>query len=63
VYDEKYVYEKYGMVVKQSIINVKQHNTVIVIINDITKEEAQRQKILESRSQNIDIAQKIMKNR
>ncbi len=60
VYDEKYVYETYGMVVKQSIINVKQHNTVIVIINDITKEEAQRHKVLESRSQNIDIAQKIM---
>lgn len=60
VYDEKYVYENYGMVVKQSIINVKQHNTVIVIINDITQEEAQRHKILESRSQNIDIAQKIM---
>lgn len=60
IYDEKYIYEEYGMVVKQSIINVSKHNTLIVIINDITEEENQRQKIFESRSQNIDIAQKVM---
>jgi PAS domain S-box-containing protein len=60
VYDEKYVYEEFGIVVKQSIINVSKHNTIIVIINDITKEEALRQKNLESRSQNIDITQKVI---
>lgn len=60
IYDEKYIYDSYKMVVKQSIVNVSKHNTIIVIINDITDEEAQRQKILESRSQNIEIAQKVM---
>lgn len=60
IYDDKYVYEDYGLVVKQSIINVSKHNTLIVIINDITDEETQRQKIFESRSQNIEIAQKVM---
>lgn len=60
IYDEKFIYEDFNMVVKQSVINVSKHNTLIVIINDITNEEAQRQKIFESRSQNIDIAQKVM---
>ncbi len=60
LYDEKYIYEEFNMVVKQSIINVSKHNTLIVIINDITDEENQRQKIFESRSQNIEIAQKVM---
>ena len=60
IYDEKYVYEEYNMIVKQSIINVSKHNTLIVLINDITDEENQRQKIFESRSQNIEIAQKVM---
>lgn len=60
IYDEKYVYEEYNMIVKQSIINVSKHNTLIVLINDITNEENQRQKILESRSQNIEIAQKVI---
>jgi len=60
IYDEKYIYQDYGMVVKQSIINVSKHNTIIVIINNITDEEAQRQKTLESRSQNIDITQKVI---
>lgn len=60
IYDEKYVYETFNMVVRQSVINVSKHNTLIVIINDITDEENQRQKIYESRQQNIDIAQKVM---
>ncbi len=60
IYDEKYDYSDYNLIVKQSIINVSKHNTLIVIINDITDEEKQRQKIFESRSQNIDIAQKVM---
>jgi len=60
IYDEKYVYEDFSMVVKQSIINVNKHNTVIVIINDVTNEESQRQKTYESRSQNIDITQKVI---
>ncbi len=60
IYDEKYVYDAYNIIVKQSIINVSKHHTIIVIINDITDEETQRQKIFESRSQNIDIAQKVM---
>ncbi len=60
IYDEKHIYENFDMVVKQSIINVSTHNTVIVIINDITNEEAQRQKTLESRYQNIDITQKVI---
>jgi len=60
IYDEKYIYEDFGMVVKQSIINVSEHNTVIVIINDVTDEEAQRQITFESRSQNIEITQKVI---
>jgi iron only hydrogenase large subunit-like protein len=60
IYDEKYIYQDYEMVVKQSIINVSKHNTIIVIINNITEEEEQRQKTLESRSQNIDITQKVI---
>lgn len=60
IYDEKYVYEDFDMVVKQSIINVSKHNTVIVIINDVTNEEAQRQKTFDSRSQNIEITQKVI---
>lgn len=60
IYDEKYVYEDHKLAVKQSIVNVSKHNTIIVIINDVTDEENQRQKIFESRSQNIEIAQKVM---
>ena len=60
IYDEKYIYDDYSMVVKQSIINVSKHNTVIVIINDITEEEAQRQRTFDSRSQNIEITQKVI---
>lgn len=60
IYDEKYFYDDYNMIVKQSIININKHNTVIAIINDITDEELQRQKNLENRSQNIEITQKVI---
>ncbi len=60
IYDQKYFYDNYGLIVKQSIIYVPNHNTIVVIIQDISDEERKLQEIHKIRSANVDIAQKVI---
>jgi PAS domain S-box-containing protein len=60
IYDEKYYYEVFDITVKQSIINVPEHNTVVAIISDITEQEAMRQKIVDKQTRDAELAQKVI---
>lgn len=60
IYDSKYFYEKYGITVEQSIIYIPEQNTIVAVIKDISQEEERRKKMHEIRSENLDIAQKVI---
>lgn len=60
IYEEKFYYEAFDMTVKQSIIYIPEHNTLVIIINDITEQETMRQKIKEKQTQNTLLAQKVI---
>lgn len=60
ILNSKYNYLKYGVVVEQSIIYLKENNMIIIVMKDITKEVKQLQKIHKVRSETVDIAQKVI---
>lgn len=60
IYDRKYFYDKYDITVEQSIIYIPEQNIVVVIIKDISEEEKRRHQMHEIRSENVDIAQKVI---
>lgn len=60
LYNEKYSYEDYGIVVEQSIMYLKENHMVVIIMKDITNDEEKRQKSNVVRSETIDIAQNVI---
>lgn len=58
--DEKYYYEAYDLTVEQAIVYIPEHQIVVVTIKDISAEERKSQHMLELRSENVDIAQKLI---
>ncbi len=60
IYDEKYYYSAYDMTVTQSIIFIPEQNIIVAIIKDISEEENFRKKMYEIRSENVELAQKVI---
>jgi PAS domain S-box-containing protein len=60
IYDRKYYYEKCDMTVRQSVIYAPEQNVVVVILQDITEEEKQKQQMYSIREQNVELAQKVI---
>jgi iron only hydrogenase large subunit-like protein len=60
IFNSKYIYLKYDVVVEQSILYLKENNMIIIIMKDITKEEKQLEKIKKVRNETVDIAQKVI---
>lgn len=56
----KYFYEEYGIIAEQSIIYIPEQKITVVIIKDITEEEQRNQMMHQIRSENVDIAQKVI---
>lgn len=60
IYDRKYYYKDYGITVEQSILYLKDHRLIVVIMKDITKEENNKKQMHKVRCDTIDIAQKVI---
>lgn len=60
IYDSKYFYKDYDITVEQSIIYVKDHRLIMIIMKDITSDENKKQQLNRVRSDTIDIAQKVI---
>jgi iron only hydrogenase large subunit-like protein len=60
ILNNKYTYLKYGVVVEQSILYLKENHMLIIVMKDITKEMTQLQKIHKVRSETVDIAQRVI---
>jgi uncharacterized Fe-S cluster-containing protein len=48
------------MTVRQSVIYAPEQNVVVVILQDITEEEKQKQQMYSIREQNVELAQKVI---
>lgn len=60
IVNRKYTYSKHNITVEQSIMLVKEHNIIIVVIKDITGEELKQQQMYKMRSETVEIAQKVI---
>ncbi len=56
----KFFYEDYGVIAEQSIIYIPEQKITVVIIKDITEEEQRYRHMHQLRSENVDIAQKVI---
>ncbi len=60
ILNHKYYYEKYDVMVEQSLLYIEEQQLIIVLMKDISKEEKQQQKIYKARSETVDVAQKVI---
>lgn len=60
ILNRKYCYERFGVTVEQSILYAEEHNTIIIIMKDITDEEKQQHYMQKMRSDAVDIAQNVI---
>ncbi|MDD3839139.1 MAG: [Fe-Fe] hydrogenase large subunit C-terminal domain-containing protein [Clostridia bacterium] len=62
IFNKKVTYPEYDITTSQSYIYIKEHNIVIALIKDITREEKQQQHIYKLREETIDMAQRVIDN-
>ncbi|MCX7884756.1 MAG: 4Fe-4S dicluster domain-containing protein [Caloramator sp.] len=60
ILNQKFYYDKFDVTVEQSIIYSKEHEAIIIIMKDITKEEKNQEKMNKVRSETVEIAQRVI---
>lgn len=60
--NKKFEYKKYGLIVEQSIIYIKEAHMIIIVIKDITENEKRKQQMYKVRNETIKIAQNVINN-
>lgn len=60
ILNQKIYYDKYDVTVEQSVIYAKDHDVIIVIMKDITKEEKNQEQLNKVRKETIEIAQRVI---
>ena len=60
VHDQRVRYEKYGITVEQTLVFVPEHNLAVLILRDVTAEEADHEALQLVRRETVDIAQKVI---
>ena len=53
-------YEQYGLTVEQTVVFVPDQRLAVLILRDVTEEEAEREKLQQVRKQTVEIAQKVI---
>ena len=53
-------YEQYGLAVEQTVVFVPDQRLAVLILRDVTTEEAEREMLQQVRKQTVDIAQKVI---
>ncbi|SHE62039.1 [Fe-Fe] hydrogenase large subunit C-terminal domain-containing protein [Caloramator proteoclasticus] len=60
ILNKKVYYEKFDVTVEQSVIYVKDHDAIIIIMKDITKEEKNQEQLNKFRRETVEIAQRVI---
>lgn len=60
ILNRKCRYESFDITVEQSILHAKEHDTIIIIMKNITEEEKQRQYMQKMRCETAEVAQKVI---
>ncbi len=60
IFNSKYNYKDYGITVEQSILYLKEHRMIMVIMKDITQEENNKQQMHRVKCDTVDIAQRVI---
>lgn len=60
IYNSKYYYSDYDITVEQSIIYIKEHRMIMILMKDISKEEANYKQMYKVRCDTVDIAQRVI---
>jgi len=60
VLNSKHHYTEYDVIVEQTVLYLKEHQSIIVFMKDITKEEKKQQQMNDVRSETVAIAQKVI---
>ncbi|MBZ4663022.1 MAG: 4Fe-4S dicluster protein [Caloramator sp.] len=60
ILNKKVYYEKFDVTVEQSVIHAKDHEAIIIIMKDITKEEKNQEQLNKVRRETVEIAQRVI---
>lgn len=60
VFNQKYNYKEYDVIIEQTILYIKEHQRIIVFMKDITSEEKKQQQMYNVKCETIEIAQKVI---
>lgn len=60
VLDRKFTYQEYGLAVYQTILFMPEQNSLLVLLRDVSNEEAQRERLATMRSDTIETAQRVI---
>ncbi|SKA95061.1 PAS domain S-box-containing protein [Caloramator quimbayensis] len=60
ILNQKIHYDKFDVTVEQSVIYSKEHEAIIIIMKDITKEEKNQEQMNKVRSETVEIAQRVI---
>jgi uncharacterized Fe-S cluster-containing protein len=60
IYNNKYYYKDYNIIVEQSILYIKDNRMFMIIMKDITEDENKKQQMHKVRCETVEIAQKVI---
>lgn len=60
IYNSKFCYSKYNIIVEQSILYIKENHMTVIIIRDITKYEKKQQAMHDMQRETIEVAQNVI---
>lgn len=60
IINKKYYYEKYNIIVEQSILYINENRMLVIIMKNITKDEKKQIKLHQVQGETIEIAQKVI---
>lgn len=60
IYDQKYNYENYSLIVEQSILYNKENHILLLVIKDITRDEKKQMQLHDVQKETVEIAQKVI---
>lgn len=60
IYNSKFCYSKYNIIVEQSILYIKENHMIVIIIKDITKDEKKQQAMHDMQRETVQIAQNVI---
>jgi len=60
IVNKKHYYKKYDITVEQSILYIREHHLIVIVMKDITSQVKQQEQIYNVRAETMEIAQKVI---